>query len=69
MANPKKEFPDYVVGILKTENGYSVCEFVVNSEKRIRFIEQLPADLLYIALDQARKKLIKHSRGEYDKVS
>ena len=38
MANPKKEFPSYVVGLIKTEEGFSVCEFSVNDEKRIKYI-------------------------------
>lgn len=66
MVNPKKEFPNYVIGILKTEGGYSICEFLVNDEKRIKYIDRLPADMLYIALDQARKKLLKQARGEND---
>ena len=69
MANPRKEFPSYVVGLIKTEEGFSVCEFAVNEEKRIRYIEKLPADLLYIALERARQMLVKHAWGDYDKAS
>lgn len=69
MANPKKEFPSYVVGLVKTEEGFSVCEFAVNEEKRIRYIDKKPADLLYIALEQARQMLVKHAWGDYDRAS
>lgn len=69
MANPKKEFPSNVVGLVKTEEGFSVCEFAVNEEKRIRYIDKKPADLLYIALEQARQMLVKHAWGDYDKAS
>ena len=69
MANPKKEFPSYVVGLVKTEEGFSVCEFAVNEEKRIRYIDKKPADLLYIALEQARQMLVKHAWGVYDRAS
>lgn len=68
MVNPRKEFPSYVVGILKTEEGYSVCEFLVNDEKRIKYIDRLPADMLCFALEQARHKLLKQARGEYDQA-
>lgn len=66
MAYPKKDFPNFVVGIIRTDKGYSVCEFLVNEERRIKFIDKLPPDMLFIALDRARKKLIKHSRGQSD---
>lgn len=68
MANPKKEFPSYVVGLIKTEEGFSVCEFSVNDEKRIKYIDKKPADLLYIALEQARQILVKQAWGENDKT-
>lgn len=64
MAYPKKEFPNFVIGLLRTDKGYSVCEFLVNEERRIKFIDVLPPDMLSIALERARRKLIKHSRGE-----
>lgn len=64
MANPKKEFPSYVVGLLKTADGFSVCEFAVNDERRIRYIDKRPADLLYISLEQARQILVKHAWSE-----
>lgn len=51
MAYPKKDYPQRVYGLIKTDKGFSVCEFSVNEEKRIRLVEKTPPDLLWIALD------------------
>lgn len=68
MANPKKEFPNYVIGLLKSAGGFSVCEFSVNDEKRIKYIDKKEPELLYFALEIARQKLVQQAWSEDDKT-
>lgn len=48
MSYPKKDYPKRVYGLVQEGLGYSLCTFEVNDEKRLRFVEKDPPELLMI---------------------
>lgn len=48
MAYPKAIYPKRVYGLIKEGLGYSLCSFEVNDQRRIKYIEKEPPELLLI---------------------
>ena len=48
MGYPKKDYPKRVYGLVQEGLGYSLCTFDVNDEKRLRFVEKEPPELLML---------------------
>jgi hypothetical protein len=54
MPCPKKDYPEKVVGIIKTSEGlYKIATYAINKEKRARLIDQTEPDILGIAVGKA----------------
>lgn len=56
MANQKKQYPKNLYGIIREENGYSFCKYVLNDEKRIKLVEMDAPEVLYLVLGKLKLK-------------
>ena len=57
MANIKKQYPRILYGVIKEdERSYSLCQYVLNEEKRIKLIQKDPPEVLYLVLNKLQSQ-------------
>lgn len=69
MSYPKKDYPRRVYGLIQEGLGYSLCTFEVNDEKRLRFVEKEPPELLMIVSKRLASRCtndVLHGRNSFD---
>ena len=69
MSYPKKDYPKRVYGLVQEGLGYSLCTFDVNDEKRLRFVEKEPPELLMIVSKRLASRCtndVLHGRNSFD---
>lgn len=69
MSYPKKDYPRRVYGLIQEGLGYSLCTFEVNDEKRLRFVEKDPPELLMIVSKRLASRCtndVLHGRNSFD---
>lgn len=69
MSYPKKDYPKRVYGLVREGLGYSLCTFEVNDEKRLRFVEKEPPELLMIVSKRLASRCtndVLHGRNSFD---
>lgn len=56
MANIRKQYPRNVYGIIREEEGFCLCHYILNDEKRIKLIQKDPPEVLYLVLNKLQSQ-------------